>query len=79
MTAGDLRIGAGNFFFDESPELPRISAGLWLFVRDREDLDRHVRVHEGEQIEIAGYMISVDTILKGERKRGMVYFRLRQP
>ena len=79
MTAGDLRIGAGNFLFDEPPEGPRISAGLWLYVRDREDLDRHVRVHEGEQIEIAGYTISVDSILKENNKRGLIYFSVQAP
>lgn len=79
MTAGDLRIGAGNFFVDEPPEPPRLSAGLWLYVRDHDDLDQHVRVREGERIEIAGYTIHVDSILFDEGKRGMVYFRLRLP
>lgn len=79
MTAGDLRIGAGNFFVDEPPEPPGLSAGLWLYVRDRDDLDRRVRVREGEQIEIAGYTICVDSIRKAEGKRGMIYFRLRLP
>lgn len=59
-----LRVGAGNIWEDEytaddGTTATGLTAGLWFFVRDRPELNQHVRVHKGQQITIAGYQITV--------------------
>ncbi len=60
----NLRIGAGNIWEDEYSDekgetARRITAGLWIFVRNQPDLDQHIRVHKGQVVAIANYHISV--------------------
>lgn len=59
-----LRIGVGNIWEEEytaadGTTATGLTAGLWLFVRDQPALDRHVRVHAGQLVELAGHQIAV--------------------
>jgi hypothetical protein len=59
-----LRIGAGNIWAEDYTDASGqqqhgLTAGLWLFVRDRAELNRHERVYPGQVIEVAGYQIAV--------------------
>ncbi len=59
-----LRVGTGNIWEEEftgedGATATGLTAGLWLFVRDRLELNRHVRVREGQQVEIIDYQLTV--------------------
>lgn len=62
---GDLiRIGVGNLLEEEYNDADQklqsgLRAGLWIFVRGHPDLDQHIRVSEGDIIEVVGYKIRV--------------------
>jgi hypothetical protein len=69
-TVGDLRIAAGNIWHSEYvPEggAPRRgpTAGLWFYLRERPSEDRHVRVHPGQALDIAGHRIRVIDVQRG--------------
>ena len=63
--AGDgLRIGAGNLareaFVDDHGRTTRgYRVGLWFFFRDAPEKDFHVRVYEGQTIDVPGYRVQV--------------------
>lgn len=62
-----LRIGAGNiweenFSTKNNEQQQRLTAGLWFFVHEKPELNRHVRVHEGQIVEVAGYTVHVLSI-----------------
>jgi hypothetical protein len=66
----DLRVGAGNIweeeYLDEAGHSARgLTGGLWFFVRDRPELDHHVRVHPGQWIEFGGYRVRVLEVTQG--------------
>lgn len=59
-----LRVGAGNIWEDsyetaDGTTTSGLTAGLWLFVRGRPELDRHERVHAGQVLAIDGHTLSV--------------------
>jgi hypothetical protein len=62
-----LRVGAGNIW-DERYEtvdgtmVSGLTAGLWLFVRDQPELNRHERVWVGQVLTVADYTITVIAI-----------------
>lgn len=62
-----LRIGAGNIWdedYTDAAGQPQhgLTAGLWLFVRDRAELNRRERVYPGQTLEVAGYKIVVTEV-----------------
>jgi len=62
-----LRVGVGNIWEEEytaadGSQKTGLTAGLWFFVRDRPELNQHMRVHPDQQVEIAGYRITVAQI-----------------
>jgi hypothetical protein len=62
-----LRIGAGNIWdedYTDASGQPQhgLTAGLWLFVRDRAELNRRERVYPGQILEVAGYKIVVTEV-----------------
>jgi hypothetical protein len=64
VTVGDLKIGVGNIWVDEYTDAQGntqegLTAGLWFFVRNREDLDHSVRVYVGQTTEVADYQVRV--------------------
>jgi hypothetical protein len=59
-----LRVGAGNIweadYVDETGASRKgLTGGLWFFLRDHPELDRHVRVHPGQHVEFGDYRIQV--------------------
>lgn len=65
-----LRVGAGNIWEDsyttaDGATASGLTAGLWLFVRGRPELDRHERVHEGQVLAIAGHTLTVLAVEAG--------------
>jgi hypothetical protein len=66
-----LRIGAGNIweeeYTDKNGEIVQgITAGLWFFIRNQPELNQHIRVHKGQNLEIAGYQVNIVDIVKDE-------------
>lgn len=77
LTVGDLRIGVGNFWPEAYPDennqpQPVPTCGLWFYVRNHPEQDRHERVRSGHVTEIAGYRIDVEGIEREADEQSMV-------
>ena len=67
VTQGELRIGAGNVWDAEydvegGGRTSGPTAGLWFYFRDRPSEDRHVRVHPGQKLDVAGHRFEVQSV-----------------